>query len=159
MKDLGLFVLRVVFGTVIALHGYPKLFGGKKVPAEAEKYLGGRFNEFMEGGGIEKHIDTARNIGMPAPEILGPLSAGTEFFGGVALILGWKTRLAALLLLGNMGVAIQKVHAKNGLMGQFGYELPLLLATAFGTLFLTGPGRIGFDKTRDASREKKQSSK
>ncbi len=146
MKDLGLFALRVVFGTVIALHGYPKLFGGKKASPDAERYLGARFNEFMENGGLDKHIGTARQLGVPAPELLGPLSAGTEFFGGLALIFGWKTRLVSALLLGNMAVAIQKVHVKNGLMGQFGYETPLLFAAAFATTLLAGPGKIGIDK-------------
>jgi len=149
MKDLGLFVLRVVFGSLIALHGYPKLFGGsgKKVSAETEKYLGSRFNEFMENGGIDKHIGMTKQLGMPAPEVLGSLSAGTEFFGGLALIFGWKSRLASLLLLGNMAVAIQKVHVKNGLMGQFGFETPLLYAAAFATVLLAGPGKIGIDKS------------
>jgi putative oxidoreductase len=147
MKDLGLFVLRVVFGSLIALHGFPKLFGGagKKVPAEAERYLGAGFSQSLENGGLEKHIGTTKQLGMPAPEVLGPLSAGTEFFGGLALILGWKTRLASLLLLGNMAIAIQKVHAKNGLMGQGGYEMPLLFAAGFATTLLAGSGKIGLD--------------
>ncbi len=149
MKDLGLFALRVVFGSLIALHGYPKLFGGagKKVPAETEKYLGSGFNQSMENGGIDKHIGFTRQLGMPAPEVLGPLSAGTEFFGGLALIFGWKTRLASLLLVGNMAVAIQKIHAKNGLMGQGGYEMPLLYAAGFAATLLAGPGKIGVDKS------------
>lgn len=149
MKDLGLFALRVVFGGLIALHGYPKLFGGsgKKVSAEAEKYLGPGFNQFMENGGVHNHIGFAKQLGMPAPEVLGSLSAGTEFFGGLALIFGWKTRLAAALLLGNMAVAIQKVHVKNGLMNQGGYEMPLLYAAGFAATLLAGPGKIGIDKS------------
>jgi putative oxidoreductase len=149
MKDLGLFALRLVFGGLIALHGYPKLFGGsgKKVSADAERYLGPGFNNFMENGGIDKHIGLTKQLGMPAPEVLGALSAGTEFFGGLALIFGWKTRLAALLLLGNMAVAIQKVHAKNGLMNQGGYEMPLLYAAGFATALLAGSGKIGLDKS------------
>ena len=149
MKDLGLFALRLVFGGLIALHGYPKLFGGtgKRVSAEAERYLGAGFNNFMENGGIDKHIGMTKQLGMPAPEVLGSLSAGTEFFGGLALIFGWKSRLAAALLLGNMAVAIQKVHAKNGLMNQGGYEMPLLYAAGFATIFLAGSGKIGLDKS------------
>lgn len=148
MKDLGLFALRLVFGGLIALHGYPKLFGGpgKAVPAGTERLLGSGFKQFMENGGLDKHIGFTKQLGMPAPEVLGPLSAGTEFFGGLALVFGWKTRLASLLLLGNMAVAIQKVHAKNGLMNQFGYEMPLLYAAAFATILLAGPGKVGIDK-------------
>ena len=149
MKDLGLFALRLVFGGLIALHGYPKLFGGpgKKVSEDIEKYLGAGFNNFMENGGVDKHIGMTKQLGMPAPEVLGSLSAGTEFFGGLALIFGWKSRLASALLIANMAVAIQKVHAKNGLMGQYGFEMPLLYIAAFATVLLAGPGKIGLDKS------------
>lgn len=136
MKDLGLLALRVTFGSLIALHGYPKLFGGpdKKVSPEVERYLGPGFSQFMANGGLDKHIGFTRQLGMPAPEALGTLSAGTEFFGGLAL------------LLGNMAVAIKKVHAKNGLMNQGGYEVPLMFAAVFLTTFLSGSGKIGLDR-------------
>lgn len=148
MKDLGLLALRVTFGSLIALHGYPKLFGGpdKKVSPEVERYLGPGFSQFMANGGLDKHIGFTRQLGMPAPEALGTLSAGTEFFGGLALLLGWQTRLTSLLLLGNMAVAIKKVHAKNGLMNQGGYEVPLMFAAVFLTTFLSGSGKIGLDR-------------
>ena len=149
MKDLGLFVLRIIFGGLIAIHGYPKLFGGKDktVSPEAERVLGAGFTQSLQNGGLTNHIGMAKKLEVPAPEVLGTLSAGTEFFGGLALVFGWNTRLASLLLLGNMGTAIGKVHWKNGLINQGGYENALLFAAAFLTTFLAGSGKIGLDRS------------
>ena len=148
MKDLGLLALRVAFGGLIAVHGYPKLFGGKDkaVSPDAERLLGAGFTQSVQNGGLTNHIGLAKKLEMPAPEVLGTLSAGAEFFGGLALVFGWNTRLASLLLLGNMGVAINKVHWKNGLINQGGYENALLFAAAFLTTFLAGPGKIAIDR-------------
>ena len=149
MKDLGLFVLRIIFGGLIAIHGYPTLFGGKDktVSPEAERVLGAGFTQSLQNGGLTNHIGMAKKLEVPAPEVLGTLSAGTEFFGGLALVFGWNTRLASLLLLGNMGTAIGKVHWKNGLINQGGYENALLFAAAFLTTFLAGSGKIGLDRS------------
>ena len=148
MKNLGLLVLRIVFGGLIAVHGYPKLFGGKgkEVSPEAERVLGAGFTQSVQNGGLTNHIGMAKKLELPAPEVLGTLSAGAEFFGGLALVFGWNTRLASLLLLGNMGVAINKVHWKNGLINQGGYENALLFAAAFLTTFLAGSGKIAIDR-------------
>ena len=60
---------------------------------------------------------------------------GTEFFGGIAIVLGLFTRFFATAFIIEMAVAVWKVHFKNGLMGNGGYEFPLAMATsAFGLL-------------------------
>ena len=148
MKSLGLLILRLIFGGLIAVHGYPKLFGGKdkQVSPDAERYLGTGFTQSVQNGGLTNHIGMTKKLEMPAPEVLGTLSAGAEFFGGLALVLGWNTRLATLLLMGNMGVAINKVHWKNGLINQGGFENPLLFFAAFLALFFAGPGKIAIDR-------------
>jgi putative oxidoreductase len=79
------------------------------------------------------------------------LSAGTEFFGGIAIVLGLFTRFFSLAVATEMGIVIWKVHFKNGLMGNGGYEFPLALAAiAFalvcfdgGPYALTFGGRAG----------------
>lgn len=53
-------------------------------------------------------------LGLPFPEIMAALAAGTEFFGGVLILLGLATRLVAVPLAVTMGVAMITVHAKNG---------------------------------------------
>jgi putative oxidoreductase len=48
--------------------------------------------------GIAGFTQTLANRGVPAPGVLGFVGAAVEFFGGVALALGIKTRAVALLL-------------------------------------------------------------
>jgi len=82
------------------------------------------------------------------------LSAGTEFLGGVALVLGVFTRFFALAVLIEMSVAIWKVHWKNGLTGQGGYEFPLTIATVALALLCFGGGPWGFSFPRSGGARK-----
>ena len=148
MRSLGLLMLRLVFGGLVALHGFPKLFGGegKKVSADAERILGAGFNQSMGRGGLQNVVGMMERMEVPAPQTMAAASAGAEFFGGLALILGWRTRLAALALLINHAVAIRKVHWEKGIFGQGGAELALAFFGAFLTLFLAGPGKLSLDR-------------
>ena len=150
MRSLGLFLLRLTFGSLIALHGFPKLFGGpgKKVSADAERVLGAGFNQSMERGGLQNVVGMMQGMEVPAPQTLAAVHAGTEFFGGLALILGWHTRLAALALTVSQVVAVQKVHLQAGLINSApntGYEFNASLAAATAALTITGPGAIALD--------------
>ncbi|MGA9495945.1 MAG: DoxX family protein, partial [Terriglobales bacterium] len=86
------------------------------------------------------------------------LAAGTEFCGGIGIVLGLFTRFFSLAFAIEMSIAIWKVHFKNGLMGNGGYEFPLaLVAIAFG-LMCFGGGLWGFNFGRGSggsSRAKK----
>ncbi len=53
-------------------------------------------------------------LGLPFPGLLAALAAGTEFFGGIALLLGLATRLVAIPLMFTMIVAATAVHWENG---------------------------------------------
>jgi uncharacterized membrane protein YphA (DoxX/SURF4 family) len=96
-------------------------------------------------GGLENFAKAVERIGAPAPPALAALSAGTEFFGGLALVLGWHTRLATLLLMGNMSTAIGKVHWSKGLLNPDGFEKALLFLCGFATIFIAGPGKLSLD--------------
>jgi putative oxidoreductase len=122
LQPLALLVLRVALGATMMVHGKEKLFGG-----------------------IHNFIDTLHKLGVPAPTFMGYLSAGTEFFGGILLILGLFTRCAALATLINMLVAIFKVHFKNGFTGQGNYQFPLALAVIAFALMFYGAGPISLD--------------
>jgi len=52
-------------------------------------------------------------------------STATEISCGIAIVIGLFTRFVALAFLTEMAVVIVKVHWKNGLTGQGGYEFPL----------------------------------
>ncbi|MGA9527078.1 MAG: DoxX family protein [Terriglobales bacterium] len=118
------FVMRLVLGAIMIAHGYHKVFGG--------------FNH---------HMDMVASLGLP--KWMAYLSAGTEFFGGIALVLGLFTRFFSLAIVIEMAVAIWKVHFKNGLMGHGptapGYEFPLAIATIAFALLCFGGGPWGFN--------------
>ena len=68
-----------------------------------------------------------------------------EVFGGGLIILGFLTRIAALLLAMEMAVAIWKVHSAGGYMAVHNYEFPLVLAAACFALATVGAGRASVD--------------
>jgi len=120
LHPLALLALRIVLGVIMVAHGSGKVFGG-----------------------MSKHVGLVQHLGLPG--WMAYLSAAAEFGGGILLIAGLLTRLSALAVLIDMMVAIAKVHWKNGLRGQGGYEFPLALAAiAFALVFL-GAGPISLD--------------
>ena len=124
MQPFALLVMRLVLGAVMVAHGYHKVWGG-----------------------FHHHMDFVGSLGIP--KWMAYLSAGTEFFGGIAIVLGLFARFFAAAFIIEMAVAIWKVHFKNGLMGNGGYEFPLALATiAFGLMcFGGGPWGATFGKS------------
>jgi putative oxidoreductase len=123
LQPLALLVMRLVLGAVIVTHGYHKVFGG-----------------------LHHHVQLVTSLGLPS--WMAYLSAFTEFFGGLLVLLGLFTRAACFAICINLSVAIAKVHLHNGLTGNGGYEFPLALAAlAFGLIFL-GAGPIAFDHIR-----------
>ena len=53
-------------------------------------------------------------LGLPFPELMVTLAAGTELIGGILLVLGLATRWIAIPLIITMLVAIFSVHWENG---------------------------------------------
>lgn len=125
LQPLGLLVLRLVLGAVMIGHGYPKVFGG-----------------------LHKHVELVSSLGLPGWWAY--LSAAAEFFGGILVTLGFFTRFAALAIVIDLSVAITKVHWKNGLLGNGGYQLPLVLAVIAFSLIFSGAGPIALDGIRGA---------
>src|SRR5688500_12884406 len=74
------------------------------------------------------------------------LGGGAELVGGVALVAGFMTPLAAALVIGTMLNAAVAVHGRCGLWAiDNGYEYPLMIAAAVTSLAFTGPGRLSLD--------------
>jgi putative oxidoreductase len=123
MQPLGLLVLRLVLGAIMTAHGYHKVSGHMQ---EFAGYVG--------------------SLGIPA--WLGYVAALAEFLGGLCLVVGLLTRLAACAITVDMVVAIAKVHWKHGLLGAGGYEFPLALAAIAFALIFMGAGPIAVDAIR-----------
>ena len=152
MVSLGLLLLRIVVGSIFVIHGYPKVFGGpgksETVSPEAERLLGKGFKEAMDYGGVQNVTGFLQSLGVPYPRPMAIGLMATEFLGGLALILGWRTRLAALALTVSQLFAVQRIHGQHGLMSaapEVGYELNAALTAATATLVITGPGAIAVD--------------
>jgi putative oxidoreductase len=82
---------------------------------------------------------------MHLPIWLGYVAAFTEFFGGMLLIVGLLTRIAAFMTAIDMAVAIIKVHLHGGLMGPSSFAFPLACFAIALMLVFTGCGWLGLD--------------
>ena len=126
----GLTVLRIFVGIIFAAHGSQKLFG------------------WFGGGGLAGTAQWMESIGLAPGTLMALLAGGTEFFGGLALIIGLLARPAALGLSFTLLVAIFSVHIHNGLfMANNGYEFALALLGGTLAVLIEGAGKLSFDRT------------
>ncbi len=124
LQQYGIALLRIIVGIVFIMHGSQKLF----------TY------------GYQGVVGSMGQVGIPAPEIAAVLIMATEFLGGILLVLGLFTRLAAMPIAFAMLVAIVQVHLKHGFFaGGGGYEFPLTLCVSAIVLVLTGSGAWALD--------------
>ncbi len=121
-QDIAFLLLRIGIGVIMIAHGTMKLSDPS-----------GTANQFAQ-------------LGIPAPGVAVVLAIGGEFFGGLGLLLGALTRIAALGPVCTMVVAIAAVHAGNGLFAQNGgWEFPLLILLASLTFVFRGAGHYSLD--------------
>ncbi|MBF6168116.1 DoxX family membrane protein [Streptomyces gardneri] len=125
--DIGLLILRVVFGGLLAAHGAQKLFG------------------WWGGPGLQANADSFEQMGYNPGKLFGTLAGLTELGGGLLLLLGLLTPLAGVIVVGTMINAIN-VTWSGGLLG--GWEMGLLFAVVGAALPFTGPGKFSLDAGR-----------
>ena len=131
--DAATAILRLVLGAVFFAHGAQKMLG----------WFGGfGFSGTMGYFTSQMHI--------PAP--LAFLAIVAEFFGGLGLILGFLTRIAAFGIATNMVVAIATVHHSFGLFMNWtgaqkgeGFEFHLLVIALTVFLMIRGAGAFSLD--------------
>jgi putative oxidoreductase len=125
----GLTVLRIVVGIVFAAHGSQKLFGA------------------FGGYGLAGTAQYMESLGLTPGYLMATLAGGTEFFAGLALIIGLLVRPAALGLIFLSLVAIFSVHISNGLfMANNGYEFALALLGGSIAVLIEGAGKLSTDR-------------
>ncbi|MFF1626939.1 DoxX family membrane protein [Streptomyces sp. NPDC058246] len=125
--DLGLLLLRLGTGGVLAAHGAQKLFG------------------WFGGGGLEGTGAAMEAMGYTPGKQSATAAGLAEAGGGTLLALGLATPAAGAAAAGAM-VGAASVHAPNGFFAQSGgYEYAASLALTATGLAVTGPGRISLD--------------
>ncbi|HEY6282912.1 MAG TPA: DoxX family protein [Nitrososphaerales archaeon] len=117
--DVGIFVLRLFFGPLLATHGYPKLTS-----------------------------DRTRTMGwlgsMGLPKLLGPLIGTLELFGGFFLVIGFLTPLVAFFFsLQFLGIYLFRIRLSKKTLTD--YEKDLLYLSGSLALVLLGGGLYSVD--------------
>ncbi|MBI4151691.1 DoxX family protein [Candidatus Woesearchaeota archaeon] len=125
--DGGMLILRIILSFVFLVHGFPKLF----------KDLQGT-SGFLSSLGFKPGIFWALILGV------------TEFFGGLALLVGFVSRVAAGALIISMTVAtLLKIFKWKTPFTQQqapGWEFDFVLLGGLIALFLLGSGSISVDQ-------------
>ncbi len=127
-SDLGKFLLRLAVGGLMIGHGINKISNGI---------------EGIEGMLDAKGLPTFIAYGVYVGEILAP----------ALLLVGLKTRLAALVLAGNMVAAVYLAHMDdlfklNDYSGAPVLELQLFYFLGALAIMLIGPGRMSIDERK-----------
>jgi putative oxidoreductase len=128
MINVGLLILRLVAGLILAAHGAQKLFG------------------WFEGPGFTKLTQNNENQGLRPGWLWASLVILGELGGGLSLAFGFLTPLGAAGICGAMLMAIAKVHWKNGFWNsKRGLEFPLSLLGIATSIGIAGPGLYSLD--------------
>lgn len=114
--------LRVMTGVILATHGALKLLD---IPGTAHSF---------------------QQLGIPYPHYAVYLAIAGELLGGIGLVLGLLTRVAALGALATMAVAIGYAHFGHGLLAKNGgWEYPLVLGLVSLFFVTNGGGPASLD--------------
>lgn len=126
--SLGLLILRVVVGLLLAGHGAQKLFG------------------WFGGHGFAGTVGFLQAKGFKPAGFWTLLGVLGEFVGGLLLALGFLSPLGAIAIFASMLMAVIKFHWAQGLWSTSGgYEYPLVLAVVSLVLGWLGAGSYSLD--------------
>ncbi len=130
----SLLVTRLGLGVIFFAHGAQKVFG------------------WFGGGGLKATIAGFRQLNIPPAATV--LAAFVECFGGLAVIVGFLTRPAAIGLIVIMLVAVSKVHVRHGFFLNWfltpgkghGFEFNLALIAMALAVLIGGGGVWSLDR-------------
>jgi putative oxidoreductase len=133
-NDRAMTILRLVLGVIFFAHGSQKMLG------------------WFGGYGFAGTMGYFTGV-MRIPAVFAFLAIAAEFFGGLGLIFGLLTRVAAFGISCNMIVAVAMVHHQFGFFMNWtgaqkgeGYEYHLLLLAALVVLMIRGAGAASVDR-------------
>ena len=131
--DWTLTLLRLVLGVVFFAHGAQKMVG------------------WFGGYGFSGTMGYFTHSGIPAP--LAFLAIAAEFFGGIGLLAGFLSRVAAFGIVANMLVAVLRVHLPIGFFMNWsgtqkgeGFEYHLLAIAIGIAIMVKGAGCLSMDR-------------
>jgi putative oxidoreductase len=126
-------IIRLVLGVIFFAHGAQKMLG------------------WFGGYGFTGTMGFFTGV-MHIPALFACLAIAAEFFGGLGLIFGFLTRIAALGISCNMILAVAMVHHHFGFFMNWtgaqkgeGYEYHLLILAATIFLMIRGAGAASID--------------
>ncbi len=138
--DWAMTVLRLALGVVFFAHGAQKMLG------------------WFGGYGFSATMGYFTHSGIPAP--LAFLAIAAEFFGGIGLLVGLLSRVAASGIVVTMVVAVLKVHLPFGLFMNWsgaqkgeGFEYHLLAIAIGIAIMLNGGGVVSLDRALGGKRQ------
>jgi len=133
-NDNTIALVRLIIGVIFFMHGAQKTLA----------WFGGYgFHATMLFFTTQMHI----------PAVFALLAIAAEFLGGIGLIVGFLTRIAAFGVAVDMLVAVILVHARNGVFMNWtgnqkgeGYEYHLLAIAICILLMVKGAGALSVDR-------------
>jgi putative oxidoreductase len=129
MSDLGLLILRLVSGGLLAGHGAQKLFGS------------------FGGHGLEGTAGWLESLGLRPGHMWAGMAGVGELGGGMLTALGAGGPLGSILSAASMGMATVQAHWGKPIWATSGgAELPVVNIAVATALALTGPGKYSVDR-------------
>ena len=125
--SIGLLVVRVVVGLIMAAHGASKLLG------------------WFGGYGLRGTGEFFVQLGFTPGPAFAAAASLSEIISGLLVALGFLGPIGPALMVSVMIVATLTVHLGQGLFAPKGIEVPLLYAASAFGLALTGFGEYSVD--------------
>jgi putative oxidoreductase len=129
LRDIGLLLLRLTLGGLLAGHGAQKLFG------------------WFGGPGLQGTAGWLESLGLKPGKLWALGAAMSEFGGGTLTALGFFEPLGPIATMAAMVMATATAHKGKPIwVTSGGAELPVTDMAAALSLVLSGPGRFSLDK-------------